>query len=402
MKNAYIGLFASAVCCVLAVPLPSAEAAKSTLKSLHSFGRANDGIVVDAGLVEVNGTLYGTTVKGGTYEDGTLFALGPDAGTEDAVVYSFCSQQNCADGANPVGTPIDVNGTLYGTTSKGGTYGKGTVFALDPGNETEQVLYSFGNSTDGAYPDAGLIDVSGTLYGTTKSGGASGNGTVFAIDASSGAETMLYSFCSQQGCPDGSTPLASLIDESGTLYGTTQKGGAHGGGTVFAIDASSGAETVLYSFCSQPKCADGQYPEADLLDVNGTLYGTTFAGGANRSYGTVFSLDPGTGTEAVVYSFCGKTNCKDGEYPYAGLLDVNGTLYGTTGYGGTYNGGVVFSLDPGTGAEQVLGLFCTQQQCTDGGYPEADLIEVGGALYGTTQGGGVYGDYGTIFALKNP
>jgi uncharacterized repeat protein (TIGR03803 family) len=191
---------------------------------------------------------------------------------------------------------------------------------------------------------------------------------------------------------------------SGALYGTTQNGGAQGKGLVFSLDPGTGAEQVLYSFCSKKNCTDGQYPDATLLDVSGTLYGTTFGGGARGSFGTVFALDPSTGTETVVYSFCSQLNCNDGEFPSAALLEAGGTLYGTTSYGGgPGNGGAVFSLDPSTGAMTVVYSFCSQQGCTDGGYPQDGLIEVKGKLYGTTQGGGTFGDdYGTLFAIKNP
>ena len=155
------------------------------------------------------------------------------------------------------------------------------------------MLHSFGpyGSEDGVYPTAGLIDVNGTLYGTTGGGGAScsssgGCGTVFSV-TTSGKETVLYSFA---GEPDGEFPVAGLLNVKGTLYGTTADGGARcsprGCGTVFAITLS-GAETVLHTF----RRIDGEYPAASLIDVNGTLYGTTVYGGADGG-GTVFSLSP--------------------------------------------------------------------------------------------------------------
>jgi len=151
--------------------------------------------------------------------------------------------------------------------------------------QTETVLYSFctqSGCTDGHRPHAGLVlDKSGNLYGTTYQGGANGEGTVFEVSPS-GAETVLHSFCTQPGCTDGYHPLAGLVlDTSGNLYGTTYDGGAHGAGTVFEV-SPSGAETVLYSFCTQPGCRDGYYPHADLvMDTNGNLYGTTQFDGAH-------------------------------------------------------------------------------------------------------------------------
>jgi uncharacterized repeat protein (TIGR03803 family) len=333
---------------------------------------------------------------------------------------------------------------LYGTTYLAGAnakcglkglpqFGCGTVFSLDPTTGAESVLYSFcaqKKCTDGAGPYVGLINVNGTLYGTTGGGGANceshefgGCGTVFSIDPTTGAETVLYSFCAQQNCSDGSEPSGGLIYAKGTLYGMTGSGGAnytecfgYGCGTVFALDPMTHAETVLYSFCSaktQRNCTDGSGP-AGLIDVNGTLYGTTSGGGSNAnknwciySCGTVFSLDPGTGVETVLYAFCSQQNmdphahCTDGDDPYADPIDVKGTLYGTTWSGGAHEGGVLFSLDPNTGAETVVHAF---GRGTDGRGPEGSLIDVTGTFYGTTTGGGTgtgcTEGCGTVFALR--
>ena len=156
---------------------------------------------------------------------------------------------------------------------------------------------------------------------------------------------MLHSFCSQAGCKDGANPLADLvIDTNGNLYGTTLKGGASGKGTVFEVTAN-GSETVLYNFCSQPGCRDGSSPKAGLiLDTNGNLYGTTYYGGAKRGRGTVFELSA-SGTETVLHSF--SANGTDGYNPVAGLvMDDKGNLYGTTLVGGANKGGTVFEVTP--------------------------------------------------------
>jgi uncharacterized repeat protein (TIGR03803 family) len=137
------------------------------------------------------------------------------------------------------------------------------------------------------------------------------------------------------------------------LYGTTSQGDGNtncydGCGTVFSIDLGTGTETVLYSFCSQPNCADGANPLDSLIDVNGTLYGTTFVGGTTgcggAGCGTAFSLDLDTGTETVLYAFCSQQKCTDGDGPNGGLIAVNGKLYGTTTIGGAYGYGTVFVL----------------------------------------------------------
>ncbi len=166
------------------------------------------------------------------------------------------------------------------------------------------VLYRFNKAPDGHNPFAGLVNVNGTLYGTTFWGGAR-VGTVYSI-TTGGAEQVLYRF---GGKTDGTEPYAGLIDVNGTLYGTTYAGGGYGCtgggcGTVFSI-TTGGTEKVLYSFGGG---IDGAYPGAGLTDLNGTLYGTTISGGSgcgSDGCGTVFSITTG-GTEQVLHSFTGK------------------------------------------------------------------------------------------------
>lgn len=184
---------------------------------------------------------------------------------------------------------------------------------------------------------ASLIEVEGKLYGTTESGGTYGYGTVFRITLS-GREKVLYSFGPSSS--DGAFPEAGLIDLGGTLYGTTYNGGTHGDGTVFSVTLS-GTEKVLHSFGGYFYGRDGALPTASLTKVKGMLYGTTVSGGANSANegGTVFSVTT-TGVEKVLHSF----RNGDGSGPYASLINVNGTLYGTTQTGGTYGDGAVFAL----------------------------------------------------------
>ncbi len=439
MKRVFFALFAGTIGCALTLQFPATAIARE--KVLYSFAGPPDGVSPVAGLIDVNGALYGTTWLGGAHCKGgagcgTVFALDPKTGAE-TVLYSFCSDNKtkCLDGEGPTAGLIDVNGTLYGTTTIGGTancsgiqgvfVGCGTVFALDPSTGAETVVHSFGGSgQDGASPYGSMIDVNGTLYGTTEGGGANcqssgGCGTVFALDPTSGVETVLYSFCAQKKCHDGSEPTGALIDVKGTLYGTTQGGGAYpclgyGCGTVFALDLKTGAETVLHSFGSSD--TDGTGPFAGLIDVKGAIYGTTTQGGSNAykngcyyGCGTVFSLDPATGVETVLYAFCSqgtsldsRQHCTDGSNPDASLIDVNGMLYGTTLNAGAYGWGVLFALDPKSGGETVLHAF---GHGTDGLGPNAaTLIDVNGTFFGTTAGGGTsrncYQGCGTVYTLR--
>ena len=174
----------------------------------------------------------------------------------------------------------------------------------DPGmTANESVVKKGGTDEDdfcGAHYVCALVDVGGTLYGTSE--GGSDSGFVFSFDPNSGAEKVIYRFCSRYNCSDGAHPYAGMLNVNAALYGTTSKGGTYGGGTVFRIDPATGSETMLYSFCNlaqppsvtrqvQQACPDGANPYGGLIDVNGKLYGTTYNGGAN-GYGTVFSLMP--------------------------------------------------------------------------------------------------------------
>ncbi|MFY9719876.1 MAG: choice-of-anchor tandem repeat GloVer-containing protein, partial [Candidatus Cybelea sp.] len=256
-------------------------------------------------------------------------------------LYSFGKRSS--DGKEPKAALIDVNGTLYGTTFGGGSFtcgGCGTVFKIKPSGK-ETVLYRFVGGNDGANPSASLLAVKGVLYATTEYGGSggTGEGTAFKIGMD-GTEKVLHNFGPE---PDGANPVASLIDVKGRLYGTTSNGGSNEYyGTVFSI-STTGREKVLYSFGLY---GDGANPMGNLLDVNGTLYGTTDWGGQKfSSYlgaGTVFGVSM-TGSEKTLYAFLGEQYNGNGAAPEAGLVNVKGALYGTTGYGGQNFGGTAFS-----------------------------------------------------------
>jgi uncharacterized repeat protein (TIGR03803 family) len=219
------------------------------------------------------------------------------AWAQETVLYSFCARYNCADGAIPNGGLVfDQNGNLYGTTTYGGIYngGNGVVFKLSTTTGRYSVLYSFCariNCADGALPNARLVfDQNGNLYGTTNDGGANGfdGGVIFQLTPR-GKYTILHSFCPPYSCDDGASPLSLVFDQQGNLYGATHSGGVYVDGTVFKL-TPTGQESVLYSFCAQRYCSDGQYPSGSLLfDQNGNLYGVT-SGGGDYGYGAVFKL----------------------------------------------------------------------------------------------------------------
>jgi uncharacterized repeat protein (TIGR03803 family) len=306
---------------------------------------------------------------------------------------------NYPDGATPyAGVILDSAGNLYGTTEVLGDFAEGIVYKIDKAG-TETVLHNFGGTPDGSYPLAGLLrDAAGNLYGTSYTGGAFDNGTVFKVDKR-GKETVLYSFTGKAG--DGAIPWSDLVrDPAGNLYGTTYYGGAFGNGTVFRLDPTN-KETVLYSF--KGSGGDGKFPNAGVIrDAAGNLYGTTSQGGDltcpahndDQGCGTVFKVDK-AGKEALLHTFKGTS---DGGMPnYGNLLrDAAGNLYGTASFGGDFDMGVVFKLNK-NGAESVLHNF--KGGSTDGAYPVAGLVMgAAGDLYGTASEGGPSNN-GIVFAL---
>ena len=334
------------------------------------------------GLIAVRGELYGTTAGGGYDDLGTVYTMST-RGTKN-VLHRFGSGSYANDGVNPVGNLTEVKGLLYGATVVGGKCGSGSVYSIST-TGTETLLHSLCGS-DGIQPLSGLVNVNGTLYGSTQYGSSGSNwGTVYSV-TTSGTFKTLHTFT---GSPDGAEPAAPLLNVNGTLYGTTAYGGSEQSGTVYTIDAT-GKEKVLYSFQGG---SDGALPFSDLIDVKGTLYGTTLEGGGNHvgcspSYagcGTVYSISA-TGHEKVLYSFGGSGTFggADGASPWAGLLELNGSLYGTASAGGSDGLGVVFSLSP-SGSEQVLHSFA---RGSDGAMPFSGLIDLNGTIYGTTSEGG--------------
>jgi uncharacterized repeat protein (TIGR03803 family) len=362
------------------------------LTVLHSFrGSPKDGAYPIGSFAALRGELYGTTEGGGEKFWGTVFAISPSG--KQRVLYSFGEKR---DGLLPFAGVIPVQDTLYGTTFTGGANNKGTIYALSASGK-ERVLYSFkgvdearGRLTsdgDGSQPNSRLVAVHNVLYGTTQDGGTSGPpcdgcGTVFSFDLISHVESVLHRF---QGGRDGEVPV-NVIATNGKLYGVTLVGGlngcgADGCGTVYEI-STSGRKRTLYRFKGG---TDGAEP-LSLVEANGSFYGITWEGGASKcsngtmivGCGTIFEIDT-AGKKKTLYSFEGQP---DGALPND-LIDVNGTLYGTTSAGGTKNRGTIFAVGA-SGNATVLVSF--------GHYPHGSapisLFALNGAFYGMTAGGG--------------
>ncbi len=267
-----------------------------------------NGAYPEAELVEgTDGYLYGVARAGGPRGTGTIFKISRD-GTDFKLLYSFAAVTSSAtsgitvtaDGAAPVGPLVaGTDNLLYGTTSQGGTNGRGTVFRIAPDGTGFQVLHHFSATTTdtttgqlenagGAAPFGGLLDGGdGYFYGLTAQGGTDGNGVIFMIPADGSTFTVLHTFTGA----DGARPVAELMAaSSGKLYGVTAAGGVNAEGaattlgTIFSIDRAGTNFSRLYSFDG----SNGSLPSSKLLEVATGVFVGMSANAGSCNYGTIF------------------------------------------------------------------------------------------------------------------
>ncbi len=363
-----LGCVAGTVVAVTLLAATPMRAATYTYAQLYTFTGGADGYAPFAGLTYQGGLLYGTTAFGGN-GGGVVYAVNPVTGAE-TVIHTFTG----TDGAQPYAGVIYYDGNLYGTAVYGGTADLGVVYKIKAKTNEYKVIHHFEKNADGAEPYGGVIYENGMLYGTTQQGGAHGLGTVFAIDLATRAETVLHSFA-EDG--DGQSPNAGVIYQDGFLYGTTN----NANGAVYALDIATGTETILHQFAGTP---DGLNPSA-LIYQGGKLYGTTYRGGTAND-GTIFSIDPVSGAETICHDFVRK---EEGQFPQGSLIVHGDEFYGTTAFGGHTNGGTAFRFNAATGAYEALYRF------TDAKTPIAPLLFHAGSFYGTL----VNNIYGAVFRL---
>jgi uncharacterized repeat protein (TIGR03803 family) len=346
-------------------------------------------------ISDPHGNLYGTTSAGGTTQSGVVFELRRGLNKYSYhVLHSFNCAETCSEGGVPV-TPliIDTKGNLYGTAVSGGSDFGGTVFELSP--DRRHNVWTYAGASTGA-----LYDGTSPLFGTTIEGGSS-PGIVYELTQSGGSwtGTTLYGFCHQANCTDGATPIGQIaVDTLGkSLYGTTNGGGtANGSGVAYKVDIATGTETVLHTFCSNADCTDGSGGNGGVtLGDRNTVLGTTPLGGKNNG-GAVFQINAKTGKEKVIYSFCEDTDCPDGQAPDAALVRNGASLIGTASGGSAFNG-VLFQVGPDK-SETVLHTFCQLADCTDGSLPVGVLADPAGTIFGVTEHGGKRND-GIIYQL---
>jgi uncharacterized repeat protein (TIGR03803 family) len=330
-----------------------------TIDTLVAFAGPNGLSPLGNLVIDGSGNLYGVTANGGPDFKpnnnalpgyGTVFEVA--AGTNSlSTLIGFDANTNGV--VNQSGLVADSQGNMYGTTLRGGTYNWGYVYEVAAGTHTVTTLASFpgGASGEPGYSDL-IADGHGNLFGVAGAGGDTsgvGDGTAFELAAGTHSISTVATF----NGTNGSQAIGSLLaDANGNLFGTTREGGpgysavgpnqlllSAGDGTVFEIPAGTHTINNLANFDG----TNGEFPQSGLIaDANENLYGTTFYGGAYND-GSVFELDVQTDVLTTLFSF----DYSDGSNPAANLtFGPNGNLYGTTEYGGTDNRGTVFELSP--------------------------------------------------------
>ncbi len=391
MQRRVISLILSTV--VLGVAMVGHTVAQ-TFNTLVSFNGLNGATPNFGPLIQgTDGFLYGETKVGGANNRGTAYKVSTN-GTL-TTIYSFCALANCVDGTYPWGgLVLATDGNLYGTTASGGANGNGTIFKVTTAGILS-TLHNF-DGTDGSNAYGGLMQgADGLLYGTTELGGSPQLGTVFKITLS-GTFTTIHSF----NGTDGAGPYAGLIQANdGILYGTTYGGGANDDGTVFRI-TPAGVLTTLHNFTG----IDGKNPTAALVEGrDGYFYGTTSAGGPGgnpcQCFGTVFQIST-AGDFKTLATF---SDNGDGTTPLASLIQAtDGKLYGTA-FGSPQApakksiDGSIFVLSPKSPVSEIYDFGTSYYN----GDPEAALLQgTDGNFYGTTLFGGAVPADGTVFKLS--
>jgi len=269
----------------------------STGSVIYNFQGGSDGWLPQTGVVAYNGLLYGTTALGGNGY-GTIFTIDPASGKEN-IVYSFPAGDNRIQGGDRL---VSIGGILYGTASNviSNEFANSVIFSFNPSTATLNVLYSMNNETDGADP-GGLLAANGLLYGAAQLEGPGpcvygisiqndGCGTIFSFNPTTRSFTVLHAFTGEKDGVDDYQPLTYL---NGYLYGTTLYGGSkhcyekQGCGTIFRVNATTGAEQILYAFTQGgPDTANGT-----IAALGGKLYGTVSTD-PKATWGAIFSIKP--------------------------------------------------------------------------------------------------------------
>ncbi len=354
----------------------------STLASLKSAvtGSQGSGLVMDA-----DGNLFGTTSKGGAHGYGTVFkiAAGPDSSIITLV--SFDGH----NGISPRGPlVIDANGNLFGTTVGGGASNKGTIFEVATGTASTITTVASFDGTNGAFPFGGLVvDSSGNLFGTTMGANSAGSkSTLFEVATGSSTITVLATFKSHDQLAG-----ALVFNSAGDIFGTTLRGGPQDRGTIFKLAGSAHTLTTLATFGG----TNGSRPNGLIVDGSDNIFGTTNGGGTN-GLGTIFEL-PATSSTLITLASFGSN--KAGSRPVGPIVrDADGNLYGLTANGGAHSLGTFFELTATASAPTAVVSFSGKAA---GAHPTDVLIHnADGDFFGFTFNGGD-NNRGVVFKIHD-
>ena len=389
------GFIAFLVCLVASEGPGSAQTSFTTRTDFQTV----DGSTFQGGLVPgADGDLYGTSAYGGrnSCNCGTLYKV--DRYGILTTVHSFSG----VDGANPNSGLVPGNGgDLFGTTRYGGAHGNGAIFKLTSGGRFV-LLHSLNNGAtprQGTTPSPLAKASDGNFYGVTLLGGSYLDGTIFRVTPT-GAFSVLHALNSSAG--EGFMPVMGLVEANdGRLYGAAG-GGAYQNGLIFSVDRSNGAFIVEHTFAGW----DGaQYPEGRnarsrmIQGRDGKLWGTTVQGGRANG-GTIYTFDPATRTFTSVHHMAPLAGGRypEGYYASSGLIEgIDGNFYGVASGGGPLNGGTIYRVTP-AGVVSVIHAFDNNRG--EGVSPIGELLQTSdGRLYGTNTLGWPNGG-GVLFAVE--
>lgn len=293
-----------------------------------SFDGITNGWHPEGALISDGTYLYGMTGGNGDNDKGNIFKIQISNN-----VYTKMLDFDGTNGRYPCSSLIIDGMYLYGITHLGGSNSMGTIFKIQIDNNAFTKIHDFTNNTNGYYPNSSLLSDGTYLYGMTSSGGTYNKGTVFKFKISDNTFTKILDF----NGTNGNCPWGSLISDGTYLYGMTPSGGVSNMGTIFKIQISNNAYTKIYDYTD---ITIGKEPYHSLISDGTYLYGLTNMGGQNNK-GTVFKVKISDNTLTKLLDFDGTSK---GSYPRGSLFSDGTHLYGSTSHGGTYDLGCIFKI----------------------------------------------------------
>jgi uncharacterized repeat protein (TIGR03803 family) len=344
-----------------------------SIEELFDFNGEN-GRTPASRLVEAdNGKFYGNTLYGGIHDQGVLFEFDPSNKKFQKLI-----DFNDSLGYYPQGSIfVGKDGKIYGNTAHGGPHGNGVFYSFDPMNSEYKIEFEINES----YNCISITQGSdGFIYGYSYGPySAYSNGSITRWDPYDTLFTRLFEY-NGYNTQFGMYPEGELIEgDSGKFYGITRDGGSSYMGVIFEWDNISQTYTIKFEFTSE----SGSHPSTFIKADNGLFYGQTAEGGL-YNFGGIFQWNSLTGEYKKIYDFIG---AEDGHLPIGQLLQASDRmLYGTTKFGGKYEKGIFYKLDPVTDTFYKILDFNGE----NGYLPTGYLTEAeNGNIYGLTSWGGV-------------